>query len=70
MTVNDFVDLTGYNSSNNGNLYCNIYQIGNDDSYSLNQIEVNNYRFSLQMTILESPRIPTTTAGSSGSGPP
>ena len=69
MTVNDFVDLSSYNTSTNGNLYCNIYQIGNDDGYSSSQIEINNYRFSLQMTILETPG-PIGTAATPGSYPP
>jgi len=68
MTVNDFVDLTSYNYSSNGDLYCNIYQIGNNDSYSSSQIEINNYRFSLQMTILTNP--PTPTTPNPGSFPP
>ena len=68
MTVNDFVDLSSYNTSTNGNLYCNIYQTGNDDTYSSQPIQVNKYRFSLQMTILESP--PTATIATSGSYPP
>ena len=64
-----FVDLTGYNSGSNGDLYCNIYQTGNDDTYSSNGITVQNFRFSLQVTILETPG-PTGTAATPGSYPP
>jgi hypothetical protein len=45
-SVNDFVDLTGYNPSST--LKCNIYQTNN--TTNTNPVTISNYYMSLKMT--------------------